>query len=245
MKRLFFLIILVSLFTSCTEWGLFHDDNIQTETYDKLEYFNKILLDGMYEVEIHQSDDEKLLIEGTNDQLANTKVNVENDSLLIHSPSRNLWISEYNKIKLIIYIDELVEFTSLKPVIFKTIDTLKSRKIHFYFKGEINTAEINVDVNYFYIKNSFTSTGNFIVRGKSNGASIRPGGSAHVNAKKLISNKTQVLHYSSGDAYVTAKNKLSVSSRASGDVYYLGSPKHISIELEADGNVFQYSEVQQ
>ena len=242
MKRLDYLIILISLFTSCTEWGLFHDDETLTKTYENLDYFNKIQLDGIYEVEIHQDDDEKLIIEGTNKQIANTKVNVKKDSLIIQSPSKNLWKSEYQKIKLSIYVNEMIEFTSLKPIIFKTIDTLKARRIHFYFKGEINTAEINVDVHYFYIKNSFTSTGNFIVKGKSNVASIRAGGSAHVNAKKLISNKVQVLHYSSGDAYVTAKDKLSVSSRASGDVYYLGNPKHISIELISEGKVFEFHE---
>jgi hypothetical protein len=243
MKRVFFFsLIVLTLISSCTEWGILRDNTRITKKYEELKPFKNVLLDGIYDVEIYQRDDEKLIVEGTENQISKTDIYIENDTLFIKSLNTDHWVSNYERMKLSIYVNEINRIKSVDPITFKTVDTLRSKYIAFYLYGDLCNAEILVNVKHLFLKNLPTAAGNFDIKGRTNSATIIPGGSAPFDAKGLSANNIRLLQYSSANAYVNVRNRLEVITRASGNVYYIGNPKDIILEQEASGQVYPYSE---
>ncbi len=242
MKRLFFLIIITSTFlTSCSEFNNIDNKNTVKKSYSNLGNFNSIHLDGIFEVEIYNSDKSEVIIKATNFQINQIKVDINQDTLLVKTSNSYSLLSKYKKPKLCIYLDSLYEFKSLKPIVLRTIDTLKNDRIYFYLWGDINDVSLLIKSSYFLIRNPLTGFGNYIIKGNTTRSVIVAGGSAHYNAKELKSYNTRIYQYSTANSYVNVQNRLKVLSHAMGNVYYLGNPADIIVESASSGKVIPYN----
>ncbi|MFO8235211.1 MAG: DUF2807 domain-containing protein [Bacteroidales bacterium] len=235
---LFLLMLAGSL--SCTEWRLFGDNEEQTEQMKELKPFHNIHIDGLFLVDIYQNGENKLIVKGTPDQIKHTNAEVKEQTLFINYPASRQWRSDYQKVQLELYVDSLEQIENRQPITLTTKDTLKSDKIRFLFLGELNRAEIFINSNHLYLRNSLTSTGKITIKGKAATSRIAIEGSTHLDAKYLLTQNTRIIQYSTADSYVCTKKILDVISHGSGDVYYLGNPAEINTDLKSSGNVFRY-----
>jgi hypothetical protein len=223
--------------TSCTEWGIFQNKTTTTEEFNQLGEFQEITLDGIFDVEIYQSERSNLFIQATPDQFNHLNIKNNDGQLFVKQESRRAWVSDYQKPLLKIHIDTLRTFENLKPIHLTTIDTLTTPSLKLLFLGELNLVKMCIDTDYLFLRNSLSSTGNITMEGNAGQSRIMIEGSTHLDAKGLKSKIAKVVQYSIADVFVHVNEKLTVDSRASGDVYFTGSPEIVNTDLKSTGRV--------
>ncbi|MFP4448818.1 MAG: GIN domain-containing protein [Bacteroidales bacterium] len=241
MKKLLFIFTILSIFnTSCTEWDFYKDTERTTNETEELSSFQKILLDGLFIVDIYQDYENKAVLHGTADQLENINIEINDQTLHITCPPTRQWKSDYQKIQLELHVGTITQIENRQPVSISAKDTLKGDKLRVLMLGELNELNLLTNCKHLYFRNSLTSTGNITIRGKSQSSQIAIEGTTHLNAKEFITREMFIIQYSTADSYIYAEKELKVISHGTGDVYYMGNPQKITTTLKSSGKVFPY-----
>jgi len=236
MKHLLFIFISCCL-TGCTEWNGFSSEKIE-QTYDKLENFEQIHVDGLYKVELIQSENPKVVFRGTEKQHKSLSISVKEKKLNIGSKKTNPLSSSYSKAKLEIHQDSINQLWVYEPVDLYSKDTIKADKFSLIYYCELADTDITIDTRIFRVISMNGTAGKFNFKGQSQTFFIRLRGASSVNAKNLQARQVSIQQISIGDIFVNSQEKLKVISFNSGDVYYTGDPQEIEIELNSTGKVF-------
>ena len=235
MKYLLYIFILFS-FTGCSEWNMFSGEEV-VKTYDKLERFNQIHVDGLFKIELIQSENPKLVFRGTKKQHESLKISVKDEKLNIQSKETTRLSSGYSKAKLEIHQDSINQFWIYGPVNLFSNDTIKTDIFKLYYICELAHTDLKVETSFFGVISQDNSAGEYNFQGKSKTFNIRLRGSSSINAENLKARKVKVEQISIGDIRVNSMEKLKIISLNSGDVYYTGNPQEIELELNSTGQV--------
>ena len=236
MKYLIFIVILFS-FTGCSEWDVFSDEEIE-KTYDKLADFNQIHVDGIFEIELIQSENTKIVFRGTKKQYESFKISVKDKKLNIRLKKTSLLKSNYSKAKLEIHKNSFNQFWIYGPVNLYSRDTIKTDMFKVYHINEVADIDLKLETRVFGVNGQENSAGKYNFQGNTKTFNIRLRGTSSINAENLKASKVKVEQISIGDIWVNSQEKLKVSSFNSGDVYYTGNPQEIEIDLNSTGQVF-------
>ncbi|MGM0497403.1 MAG: GIN domain-containing protein, partial [Bacteroidota bacterium] len=236
MKYLLYIFFLFSL-AGCSEWDIFSGEEI-VKTYDNLEYFEQIHVDGLFNVELIQSENPKVVFRGTEEQHESLTISVKEKKLNIESKKTNQLNSGYSKAKLEIHQDSINQFWIYGPVNLYSNDTIKTDIFKLYYICELADTDLKVETSFFGVISQENSAGEYNFQGKSKTFSIRLRGSSFINAENLQARKVKIEQISIGDIHVNSQEKLKIISLNSGDVYYTGNPKEVEIELNSSGQVF-------
>lgn len=237
MKYILYIFILFNI-TGCSEWDIFSDKEV-VKTYDKLEDFDQIHVDGIFKIELIQSGNSKVVFKGTQKQYESLNISVKDKKLNIRSKKTSFLKSNYSKAKLEIHKDSINQFWTYGPVNLYSRDTIKTEILRLYHINEVANIDLKLKTNYFSVNGQENSAGKYNFQGKTKRLNIRLRGSSSVNAENLKAKEVKVEQISIGNIRVNSQEKLKVISFNSGDVYYTGNPQEIDIELHSTGQVFE------
>jgi Putative auto-transporter adhesin, head GIN domain len=223
-RKLIIILCITFLFESCSNAFLpdFLKRDNETITEERLlENFDRIHLNGLYEVVFCQDLTSKVVLSGTENQLNAIDCFITNDTLSINDDTNEKLIQETGKKALIeIHTPYYRSIQVNKPCNISSVDSLESEFLEVHFKSDISECSLNLNCNAFRFWNSYTSTGKFEFKGKSKSAYFGLNHMAHLFADELETNKTTIIQSSLGEAHVFAKNILDVTIQNKGNVYY-------------------------
>lgn len=217
---------------------------IVTKEFD-LESFNSISAETVYDIEIVQGNEQKVIAEGHENMMSQLDLRVINNHLgcdLINDCYSSF------KMKLYITVPEIknVEVTSTGDITIKEFKGLKSLDLTSTSTGNIiaegnfkiednlvikstSTGDIEIDVETDEINTYMSSTGNVSISGTCNVQTIDLTSTGDYNGYNLYSKDCSVVSSGTGNTYVYVENNLDVVISSVGDVLYKGSPRvHVS-----------------
>lgn len=235
MKKLFYIIIFICPFIilsciDCTDG----DGNIVTENRTgSLATFNEIELNGSFDLDLVQENDQKVFLEGDENILKLVSTKVSNGRLVVETKSKrcystssslNLRVSAKDISKVIISGSGNVYCDSLST---------NDLKIRISGSGDVRFTKIYVTEVDADIKGS----GNIILGGVSNNSYFRIDGSGDIKAYTLEQKSCDVVINGSGNVYASFTEKLTGVINGSGNVMYKTDAGSIDIDINGSGRV--------
>ena len=252
---LFFLVSL--MFASCSKVDtLFNNGEPVTEQREVDHRFSVISMYNNVNVKLVQSNHPHLELTCPKNLIDKVTTELDGDTLIIKNENEYNWLRSFDySIVLTVYYDSLkqVNFASVgnllctdsirgigEMVIDSTelgIDSVWTRSFNLNVTegcGNIDLA-LHTDV----VKNNFSNgTSEVTLRGMVSYTEIIMRSYGVVHAENLCSNFVRVQSYSTNDAYVWAKTKLTVWLHSIGNVYYKGRPRIVK-DCTSDGQVIK------
>jgi hypothetical protein len=151
---------------------------------------------------------------------------IQSDEKLVVEHKRVNRIQENKIADLILYAPNFEIFIINAPCKFYCTDTLYVDKLQFVINGR----GVNTSGNLILKGNSLNfgaygmSKSIINLSGEINSASYRVEGGAMINAQELSTEKTEIIHKSYANSYVSVSDLLNAKIYASGNIYYNGNP---------------------
>jgi hypothetical protein len=191
-----------------------------------LQPLTNLVVEAPYQITIHQSDENKAIVEGMDYLVNEIDIVQSGDTLLLrHHAAYNIQKSKV--LKLDLYTGNLKSVTSNAPGTLLTADTLHVPELSIVVNGSGMFFETNItiDVNDFslYVY-GMVNSGTHHLAGKANKAYFQMEGCTYTYADKLQTRETDFINKSSANAFVNADSALNVTIYSGGNLYYLGNP---------------------
>jgi hypothetical protein len=241
------IVVVVVLFASLSVLvrggDIFHielSDDVVSETRE-VEMFEKIVFEGVGDIEITQGETQSLEIEGDSNILEQIITETKDGTLRISHKS-SLW--------------NLFQFDSAKVSV--KLVSPKISGLHIIGIGDINGSNLegeslgvsisgsgDVDlkqVRFDEIDSRIIGNGDITISGQTIVQVVSISGSGSYNGEKLSSTEAGVRISGSGDVFVDVKELLDVSITGSGDVKYSGSPELREGKVSGSGSILKQDE---
>ena len=160
---------------------------------------NKVFVHCPLDINIHKSDDEKLLLQADKNTIKNIDVIFKNNSLNIEC---NKSFNTKNVIVVDLFVRKIKK-VDLKGSINLFLDNIEEEDFSLFIEGSIT-----VTSNLSKIKNFFLNTN----------------GSFVINLKNLATAKSKLNLFGTGDIYLSVEKYLFVKSEAVSNIYFKGNP---------------------
>lgn len=252
---LFFLVSIVM--ASCTKMDtLFNNGEPITEQRSVEKDFNAISMSNNVNVKLVHDRQPRLELTCPKNLIEKVTTEIVGDTLYIKNENDFNWLRSFDySIDLTVYYDSLrlINYASIgnllctdtiKGIAELTIDstemTLDTTWTNSFYLN-INEGCGNIDLTFDcgVLKTRFNNgTSEVTLRGQSSYTEINMRSYGVVHAENLNSNFVRVQSYSTNDAYVWARTKLTVWLHSIGNVYYKGSPWIVK-ECYGDGQVIK------
>jgi len=210
MKKVVFIIVVMSSFLSCSEDRLEGSGDTISELRN-VEFFNKVSSEGTFEVTITKGDEQSLEIIANSNIMSRVKTDVVNGKLKLELEN-----GSYTNVHLEAHITVLD---------LKEVDNTGA--------GEMTLFNIN-DVEEMKVKNS--GAANIYVDGTCDDLIVNNEGLGSILAFDMLSVDGTVDNRGSGEVEVTCASNLDVNIEGSGNVYYQGNPT-INVHVEGSGSL--------
>lgn len=210
-RKVFFLIIIVSLFLSgCSAPTVKGSGNAIEESRD-INYVSKVEINGNFKVDIVCGETNSLKIEAEDNILPFIETKVEDEKITIKTKEK---ITNLREIRITLTIHTLEELESEG----KSTISVKS----------INSDELDIEMD---------GEGEIVLEGKADDLDISIDGDGKLFAKDLQSKNAYVTLYGEGKAEVYARKALKAKVKGEGVIDYWGDPEDISIDTAKGGAV--------
>jgi hypothetical protein len=177
------------------------------------------------------SNDSKIEIIGM-DFIVNDFDLIQSEEKLVVEHKNINRIQENKTADLILYAPNFETITINAPCKIHCTDTLYVNKLNFVINGRgVNTSGNlilkgnNLSVCAYGISKALIN-----LSGQVQSVYYKIEGGAKINAHELFTEKTEIVHKSYADCYISVSEMLNVKIYACGNVYYKGSP-HITTEI--------------
>lgn len=228
-RLLLLAITLVVGLTACDKSLFDSGPETQREIIIK-EAFTKIDFQNIFDIVMIQDTVNKIIItcgENLQDKVSAT---VSNGTLTLDHNEKYNWSRSYKHIQAEIHIVSIPAIAIHAPVSLISADTLKGEIFWLLDYGKYSNINVTLNVNACDVYMTSDNFGIFKVKGKCKKADLWGWGSALVRADSLVAEQCHVKHRGFNDVYVNVTNQLSVSLEYTGNIYYTGNPKSITIE---------------
>jgi hypothetical protein len=232
--KLYLVIPVLLIICSCEEKQT--DCFISTGDNDKQEIltdeFKAIRVSDIFNLVLVQDTVHKVVMEGGENLLPHVKAGVRNDTLVLESSLRCIWLRDYEKITLTVHFKELEHIVTLAPVNVISYDTIRCDNLEYYAIGEIGEADIILSCAFFRFDDSYTTLGLFKFRGKTGKSRFYVNYGSSVDAAELVSLESDIYQKTTGDIYVNVTEHLRIWIWGPGNVFYSGDPELVEIMEE-------------
>ncbi len=230
-----FLSFLFLTFYSC-EKIIFPDEGEVFEKAENFEYFSKITIYDIFEVELKTDTVFSVRFLSPEKYIENIVIREDSGLLEFYDENFARWLPDYPRPKVIISfprLDDQILFRS--PVKLTNYDTLKLNKLKLILLGKTGEYDLLIDVDYFQMVTGSDNFGYYYFRGNAKSAKLWPRGSSQVNASGLNCRDCNIYNNSIGDCFVNVSHKLEARLNTAGNIIYSGNPEEIKI-LEQSGS---------
>lgn len=224
-KTRYILFLCYLLFSSCSQINLFEDSGPETEAFYEVNSFNKIELEGIFNVNLIQNDIYSITIKGGENILDKFSFTDQDNTLTLKHNYSN-WLHNLDIPELEIHCSTLnqIQFNSSSNL--QSVGTLTGDKLKVLVTEEADIVELDLELDYSYLRFNCrgSSSGKHILKGICPNTSFTLNSSNNVLANELESENVEIGHNGLGDAYIWATDSLGVIFYSSGNVYYRGNP---------------------
>lgn len=215
-KLLFILLISTSLLymsTSCSK------DFKIVESYQSFTKIDTLSLSSVYTVELIQDTINAVEISGSAYYVTRTKMNLTNGHLEIKTLASNKWLHpRKNKVTLKIHLSKIKRINAYETCSITCINTLQSDTIGYTCSSKLNSAELNINCNTFYMWNNFPCGGKLTLTGNCNELKIWSYALLAVDASACTTQNAQLENHSKGTISAKVTNQVKYAIYGSGNI---------------------------
>lgn len=198
-----------------------------TTKVEPVDSFLYIEVNDVFTVHLCNDTTNKIAVKGGSNLLPYVHHSVRNDTLYLNNSISCKWARKYRKIEITIHVDTVEKMYLTKPVRLTTKDTFKMEKFVLFAINDFCEIDIKLNCNKFYIRTSYTTSGDFTFSGQTDYGLFAPNYTTKIDARRLKAKAVKVLHHSLGPVHVHASKQLEANIYSKGKVYYSGNPDHI------------------
>jgi hypothetical protein len=198
--------------------------------------FNAVDAAGSFDVYITQGANESVKVDAPAEMQERIIAEVEGGTLRLHD-KRGTWSMGWGGVKKVaIYVTinqvNAIGITGSGNVYFK--DGVRSSRLRLAVSG---SGDVLGKVDAKSLECDISGSGDMKLYGHAENSSVSVSGSGDFTARDLVTVNTSVQVSGSGDASVNVSNNLTAAVSGSGDVDYVGSPKHVVKTKSGSGDV--------
>ncbi|MFW6224835.1 MAG: GIN domain-containing protein [Bacteroidota bacterium] len=236
MKHVFIIIYLaIVFFAGCNSdpESCFKGNGYVVKEQREIKDFSVISVNDLFVVKLYQDTVNKLFLKGPENLLQYVEIRHIEDTLLMSNTATCSWAREYEKITAIVHVDSLEQVGLKKPSDLISMNRIHSPKLIIWGINDLHYVNLEVDCDQIYFKTSYSTTGEFIFRGKTNYAHFWLYYASRVIADSLKAERVKVLHHSIGNVHVYAEKIVAAEIYSKGNVYYSGNPENVICDDES------------
>ncbi|WP_194775010.1 head GIN domain-containing protein [Pararhodonellum marinum] len=227
-----YFILSIGLF-SCGSGGDRYSGAVETE-YMELENFNKLKVEGMFNLNISQGDQESLTMKGSPEVIEKLRVTQNGDWLELSLKGKNnrFWGDNSLQIDLTLANLQELEFQGAGQI--KTTQALEVGA--FRIRGE-GVGNIILELDADTVEADLDMVGNLELRGQTETFSLKNEGIGNIDASRLIANEVDVFSSGIGSVSVHCKGELTLEAHGIGSINYSGNPTKVNEKVSGIGKV--------
>jgi hypothetical protein len=221
------------LLISCTSRQDQQSDNRFSEVRT-LDGVSRLKISGVFDLNLTQSDQESLTLDGSEEMAKKLKVTQEGDLLILEMEELNSGFFEDYELNVNLSISDLqeLEFDGVGNIKTTGNFALKSFKI----SGE-GIGNLSLDIEANTIDANLNMMGNMTLRGKADTMVLKNEGIGNIDASNLITQKLELVSSGIGKVAVHCEGELSLEVDGIGAVSYSGNPTVIKERVDGIGKV--------
>jgi hypothetical protein len=211
-----------------------------TQTERIVSDFHTIVLRDNIDLQLRQSDQNKLVLEAGNNLMSKIYTDVSNSGVLeIKNENRCNWVRSYDK-PITVYLD----FVKLDTLVYRSVgnvtneDTIRADTLVVEVNEGAGRIELKVDT-YKILTNLHYGTADITTSGKTVVSLVYLAGFGMIDNSQLIANHIYLNNKSSNDIFINAITTIEATIENIGDIYYLGNPGSVSVEKLGPGNLIK------
>lgn len=217
MKKLLFILLLISSLT-------------YAQTEKKVGDFNKVTAFDQITVELIASEENKVVLSGTNSDVV--EVVNKNGELKLRMPLTNLL--KGNQVNAKVYYTDLTAIEANEGSQISSDSSIKAIGFDIIAK-EGSKIDINLEVSNLNVK--ITSGGIVKTAGTAKNQDVVISAGAIYEAKDLITEQTVISINAGGEATIFATELVDAKARAGGDIMIYGNPSQVNKKTFAGGRI--------
>ena len=217
MKKLLFILLLISSLT-------------YAQTEKKVGDFNKVTAFDQITVELIASEENKVVLSGTNSDVV--EVVNKNGELKLRMPLTNLL--KGNQVNAKVYYTDLNAIEANEGSQISSDSSIKAIGFDIIAK-EGSKIDINLEVSNLNVK--ITSGGIVKTAGTAKNQDVLVSAGAIYEAKELITEQTVISINAGGEATIFATELADAKARAGGDIMIYGNPSQVNKKTFAGGRI--------
>jgi len=227
------LFLLMTLISFSGETSIFSGKDKKEER--KVADFSEISISIAANVELRQGDECKVVLEGDEDILENTKIKVRGDELIIKS-NKALNFGWNDEIKIYITTKNIEKISIAGSATINSKTKINAEKIKFQVSG---SGKINIpELETTHIEGSISGSGRINIAGTkpSKRLDLSISGSGKFNSEKLQIEEADIKISGSGKGIVNITEYLKAGVSGSGRVSYYGKPR-VNTNVSGSGKI--------
>lgn len=217
MKKLLFILLLISSLT-------------YAQTEKKVGDFNKVTAFDQITVELIESEENKVVLSGTNSDVV--EVVNKNGELKLRMPLTNLL--KGNQVNAKVYYTDLTAIEANEGSQISSDSSIKAIGFDIIAK-EGSKIDINLEVSNLNVK--ITSGGIVKTAGTAKNQDVVISAGAIYEAKELTTEQTVISINAGGEATIFATELADAKARAGGDIMIYGNPSQVNKKTFAGGRI--------
>lgn len=217
MKKLLFILLLISSLT-------------YAQTDKKVGDFNKVTAFDQITVELIASEENKVVLSGTNSDVV--EVVNKNGELKLRMPLTNLL--KGNQVNAKVYYTDLTAIEANEGSQISSDSSIKAIGFEIIAK-EGSKIDINLEVSNLNVK--ITSGGIVKTAGTAKNQDVVISAGAIYEAKELTTEQTEISINAGGEATIFATELADAKARAGGDIMIYGNPSQVNKKTFAGGRI--------
>ncbi len=226
------------LLSACEDNGFFQAGE-ETSLLVDVENFSILEIYDLFEINIHNSEDNYLEVRTGENLLSKLDLYVEEDKLYLKDDNKYNWSRNYEKVKIDIYTSNLSRINIRSSVSITTTSIFYAETLSIVDYEKFSEIDMEIEVDKFNFFVSSDNAGIYTFRGSAHTASFRPWGSCFIYADNLKVSEARILHSGIGDIYLFVTALLNISIDEKGRLFYKGNPKLI-IENQTNGAIIPF-----
>ncbi|MDB5137413.1 MAG: hypothetical protein JWP37_4016 [Mucilaginibacter sp.] len=215
---------------------------IEQKTEDRhLSGFNAVNLAGSFDVYITQGSTESVKVEAPDEVISRIITEVDGGVLKIYNKNDHFhWgdmFGSHKKIAIYVTAKDLnsISVSGSGDIFFKEGIHTSTLRLKVTGSGDM-LGKVDVKV----LESSISGSGDMKLSGRAESSTVSVVGSGDFTARNLITVNTAVRVSGSGDAEISASNKVDASVAGSGDIRYTGGAKNISSSKSGSGDISRF-----
>lgn len=217
-------VLIVSLFiglTACSvEDSAIHGNGQVVEEARQINDFEKLIVNGPFQVTVEEGDSDELIISGESNILPHITNNVINGFLILEQTYQNtLYISKPLIITVPTTMLKEIELNGTGSV---SAPSFETEELHLHLRGD---GKIQSDVNAEELSVVFSGAGEIEITGAAQNSEMYLEGTGEFHAFDAIIQNLDLDMYGKVNANIHVEKNLDVAIEGSANVIYMGDPE--------------------